>query len=190
MAENTRELLLDTAFELFYQHGYHATGLTAILKKAGLFKGSLYHLFESKQALALAVMDERIHKRIENKYATLLEAGSNYLPRLFTKLRDPQYLNIHLGCPLNRMMQELGREDEIFHKALLEVYSNFEKRIEDILYSAIACGEFFHPAPDKLAIFVTASIEGAITSGRQHSSFEHYLCAINELENYLELLQS
>lgn len=60
---DTRELILDKAFDLFYTQGYHGTGVSDILKACNLHKGSLYHLFKSKKELALVVIDERIKQR-------------------------------------------------------------------------------------------------------------------------------
>jgi AcrR family transcriptional regulator len=54
----TRERLLVTARELFGRDGYDATSIEAVLRKAGVARGSLYHHFESKPALFDAVLDE------------------------------------------------------------------------------------------------------------------------------------
>jgi AcrR family transcriptional regulator len=54
----TRERLLATARELFGRDGYEATSVEAVLKEAGVAKGSLYHHFENKPALFDAVLDQ------------------------------------------------------------------------------------------------------------------------------------
>jgi AcrR family transcriptional regulator len=56
----TRERLLDTARELFGRDGYDATSIEAVLRQAGVARGSLYHHFENKPALFDAVLDEVI----------------------------------------------------------------------------------------------------------------------------------
>ncbi len=51
-----REHLIQTALELFAQHGYHGAGINLILEKAGVSKKTLYHHFRSKEELILAVL--------------------------------------------------------------------------------------------------------------------------------------
>src|SRR5262245_25530055 len=53
----TRERLVATARELFGRDGYEATSVEAVLREAGVARGSLYHHFENKEALFDAVLD-------------------------------------------------------------------------------------------------------------------------------------
>ncbi len=50
--QETRERLLETAFELFHSKGYDQVSLNDITKKAGVSKGGLFHHFDSKYSLA------------------------------------------------------------------------------------------------------------------------------------------
>ena len=54
-----REQLVDTALRLFYQDGYHATGIDKIIQEAGVARGTLYKHFKSKDDLILAVLRRR-----------------------------------------------------------------------------------------------------------------------------------
>jgi AcrR family transcriptional regulator len=54
-----RDLLMDTAADLFYRDGYHAVGIDRILAEAGLAKMTLYHHFASKDELIVAVLERR-----------------------------------------------------------------------------------------------------------------------------------
>lgn len=54
-----RDLLLDTAYRLFYRDGYHAVGIDTILAEAGLAKMTLYHHFSSKEELIVAALERR-----------------------------------------------------------------------------------------------------------------------------------
>lgn len=49
--ESTRHALVDSALELFTKRGYAGTSLDAIVKRARVTKGALYHHFSGKQAL-------------------------------------------------------------------------------------------------------------------------------------------
>lgn len=55
--ESTRQALVDSALALFTKHGYAATSLDAIVKRARVTKGALYHHFSGKQALFEAAFD-------------------------------------------------------------------------------------------------------------------------------------
>jgi AcrR family transcriptional regulator len=49
--QEKRELILDTALEVFATHGYHGSSISTIAKHAGIAKGLLYNYFESKEQL-------------------------------------------------------------------------------------------------------------------------------------------
>jgi len=51
-----RDILIDTARDLFVAHGFHAVGVDTILRKAGISKRTLYKHFRSKEDLILAVI--------------------------------------------------------------------------------------------------------------------------------------
>ena len=59
MATNTRQRLIDAAYEQFTRQGFHAVGLDRILADAGVSKQTFYNHFESKEDLMLAVLDKR-----------------------------------------------------------------------------------------------------------------------------------
>jgi AcrR family transcriptional regulator len=55
--ESTRQALVDSALDLFTKRGYAGTSLDAIVKRARVTKGALYHHFSGKQALFEAAFD-------------------------------------------------------------------------------------------------------------------------------------
>lgn len=56
--ERTRQILLDSALELFGTQGFHATSMQQIVERAGLTKGAFYHHFESKEDVLERIHDE------------------------------------------------------------------------------------------------------------------------------------
>jgi TetR/AcrR family transcriptional regulator, lmrAB and yxaGH operons repressor len=55
---NAREAIVDTASRLFFTQGYHATGLSQIIKDSESPKGSLYYYFpHGKEELALTCIN-------------------------------------------------------------------------------------------------------------------------------------
>jgi AcrR family transcriptional regulator len=61
MRESTvKDRILDTASRLFYDQGYHITGINQIIDEADIARASLYNHFPSKTDLLLAIWTERI----------------------------------------------------------------------------------------------------------------------------------
>ncbi len=56
---DARVKILGAAQSLIELRGYSALGVAEICQAAGVPKGSFYYFFESKEALALAVLDEQ-----------------------------------------------------------------------------------------------------------------------------------
>lgn len=54
-----REQIVYTALDLFYQDGFHATGIEKIRSEANVSKKTLYNHFRSKEELILAVLRKR-----------------------------------------------------------------------------------------------------------------------------------
>jgi AcrR family transcriptional regulator len=57
-SEATRRKIILSAVELFNEIGYPATGLGDIIERAEMTKGALYYHFDSKEALATAIIEE------------------------------------------------------------------------------------------------------------------------------------
>src|SRR3954470_23340772 len=54
-----RERMLDTAYEIFSQHGTRAVGVDRIIAECGIEKMTLYRNFPSKDDLILAFLERR-----------------------------------------------------------------------------------------------------------------------------------
>ena len=127
MKKNTRDALLDSAFEVFYKQGFQGANIATILTKVGINKGSMYHFFKSKKELGLAVVKERIEKKLIEKYTDI-----RTLKDLFETLCAAP-ATLPYGCPLNKMSQEMRYIDTDFQKVLSEAYGIFEALIQSIL---------------------------------------------------------
>jgi len=57
-SEVTRQKILNSAIDLFTESGYAAAGLGEIIERTGMTKGALYHHFDSKEALATAIIEQ------------------------------------------------------------------------------------------------------------------------------------
>jgi len=59
----TRQHLIEVATDLFADRGYESTSIEAVLERAGVSRGSLYHHFTGKDRLFEAVV-EAVHARV------------------------------------------------------------------------------------------------------------------------------
>lgn len=64
-ATTTRQRLLDAAIVRFYEHGFHAVGIDAIIEDAGVTKTTFYNHFESKDDLIVAVLVDQDRRDME-----------------------------------------------------------------------------------------------------------------------------
>ncbi|HTW01182.1 MAG TPA: helix-turn-helix domain-containing protein [Streptosporangiaceae bacterium] len=64
--EATRGQLVAIATRMFAEHGYEDTSIEAVLREAGVSRGSLYHHFASKEALFEAAAEE-VETRVGNQ---------------------------------------------------------------------------------------------------------------------------
>lgn len=64
-SEATRRKIIDSAVDLINEIGYPAAGLGDIIEHAELTKGALYYHFDSKEALATAIIEEGSESLLE-----------------------------------------------------------------------------------------------------------------------------
>lgn len=86
----TRRKILECAAREFLAHGYHATGLESLVQASGLTKGALFHHFDGKEALAVAVLEELVEPSIEARWIAPLAAADRPIDTLKSILADIQ----------------------------------------------------------------------------------------------------
>jgi len=57
--KNAKDRLINTAIDLFYDHGFHVVGLDRILAETGVTKTTFYKHFDSKDDLIVAAIERR-----------------------------------------------------------------------------------------------------------------------------------
>jgi AcrR family transcriptional regulator len=73
----SRERLLEAAAKVFAARGYQGASIDQIAAEAGLSKGAVYWNFASKDELFLALLEERIDKRMEEIIGILRTAPTD-----------------------------------------------------------------------------------------------------------------
>ncbi|MHC4915131.1 MAG: TetR/AcrR family transcriptional regulator [Planctomycetota bacterium] len=80
--EQRRGELLDVAARLFHERGYGATPVSAIIKAAGVAKGTFYHYFDSKERLLDAIVLRMVDAILAGATAAGAREGLNAVERL------------------------------------------------------------------------------------------------------------
>lgn len=75
-SEATRNALVESAVDLFTEHGYTGTSLDEIARRARVTKGALYHHFAGKQGLFEAVFEAVESRVVERISATIHQEES------------------------------------------------------------------------------------------------------------------
>ena len=165
---DTRDLLLDAAFEHMYLHGFSGSGISDILADAGLTKGALYHHFPSKLALGYAVVEERVVPLVRERYLAPFQEVSDPVEgveRMGLRMREELLREGILlrGCPLNNLVQEMSGIDTGFRERLAAILAEWRTTVADGIERARAAGAVHpHVQPEATATFVVASLLGGV----------------------------
>ncbi len=62
---NTRDMILETAFQGFLEEGFEKISLNELIKRTGLTKGAFYYHFKSKDELLSEIMHQYFHKYMD-----------------------------------------------------------------------------------------------------------------------------
>jgi len=77
MRPSKREAVLDTAEHLFYNEGFHATGIDRLASEAGVVRMTLYNHFASKEALVEAVLERRYARYMDDLRDAVAHRGQD-----------------------------------------------------------------------------------------------------------------
>jgi TetR/AcrR family transcriptional repressor of nem operon len=100
---DTAERLIESTRELLWERGYVGTSPKAILARAGVGQGSMYHHFRGKADLAPAAID-RSAAELRDGLARLLDRPGTALDRITAYLRRER--EVRRGCPVGRLTQD------------------------------------------------------------------------------------
>jgi TetR/AcrR family transcriptional repressor of nem operon len=191
MTLDTRDRLIASAMQLFWEKGYASTSVADVLQHAHVNSGSLYHFFPGKQELLLAVLD----RYREGIRPMLLEPAwrgvSDPIDRVFALLARYRKgivdTDCRYGCPIGSLALEIHEPDPPVRAALAANFSAWTTAIE-------ACLDAADPSlPDHvdrhgLATFVLTTMEGGVMQARTHRDVAYFDRSVRQLREYFALL--
>lgn len=160
---DTRERLISSASELFWERGYAATGLSDILDAAGARGGSLYHFFPTKDDLLLAVIEYQasvLETAIENAMAAQSEPITKILAVGEFYRSFMRRTNCSLGCPLTNLAGEIADTHPAANARIGQFVDMLVSRVRGSLE------ELGAPDAQRLADVIVALIHGAVMHAR------------------------
>jgi TetR/AcrR family transcriptional repressor of nem operon len=185
--------LLEAALTVFRAKGYSATRVEDICEEAGLTKGSFFHHFDSKEALALAAANYWIEGTSAFFAAAPYHAHADPVDRLLAYVDFRKGLLVgelrDFTCLVGTMVQEVYAT----HPALREASERSISRhaatlvpdIEQAMRERGICGDW---TAESLALYTQATIQGAFILAKAKQGAAIAGECFDHLRRYLELL--
>jgi TetR/AcrR family transcriptional regulator, transcriptional repressor for nem operon len=185
--------LLNAALHVIRAKGYSAARIEDICEAAGLTKGSFFHHFDSKEALALAAAD------YWNEITGGLFASAPYrghadpLDRLLAYVDFRKYILLgdlpDFTCLVGTMVQEVYDTHPNLREACnRSISGHAETLIPDIEEAMVQRGMHPNWTAESLALYTQGAIQGAFILAKARHSPEIAAQCIDHLHRYLELL--
>jgi TetR/AcrR family transcriptional repressor of nem operon len=159
MKKQSKENIVEKAYTLFHRKGYQATSMSDIASVAGMTKAGLYHHFEGKEALLLAVL-EKVKGYMEDQLFSLAYSDNpNATERLkaFVAQQEKILLANQGACFIGNMALETARLSERNRELLYQIFKDWKKALAH-MYA------YSHPGKDAdlLAEQTVIEFEGAV----------------------------
>ncbi len=193
--EETRQKLLEAAFDEIHKVGFQAASLSKILKDTGVSKGALYHHFANKLELGYAVVDEIILAFFQQVWIEPLKKTQDpirTIQKILLKIGEKMTQeDARLGCPVNNLAQEMSPIDEGFRQRTVAIYDLWRDELEAAIERGKTADNVSQNADAKrLAILFVATLEGCIGLAKSSQDLEILLECGHGLIEQLETLRN
>ncbi|MEM9822129.1 MAG: TetR/AcrR family transcriptional regulator [Bacteroidota bacterium] len=188
-AAKTKQEIIEKSAPIFNVHGFAGTSMQMLVQATGYQMGGIYRHFDTKMELAKSVFQYNYEMLTKQNFA--VEASLNPKEQLLAiidnykdMIINPQIIG---GCPILNTVTEVDDTDEEFRllakslakEILLTVEAIFSKGIELQLFKASI-------DPKKEALYLFATIEGAILIGKLSKSNKSIFDILETMGKYLE----
>lgn len=136
---SSRQQILETASDLFYQKGIQYVGINEVIAASGVAKRTLYRWFPSKDLLIAAVMQHRAAQWISWFETSVSERGNTPKERLlstFDVLRDWYASPNFRGCPFINAVLEIADASHKAHQVSIELRESIRQIIMQLATEA------------------------------------------------------
>ena len=141
---DTRQHILDVGYELIVNRGFTSVGLSELLKKAAVPKGSFYHYFKSKEQFGEAMIQDYFTKYFERLNARFTNTDLNGYQRLMSYFEEMVKVEDDVcnanKCLLVKLSAEVSDLSESMRLALRQGADKTIQAIADCLNTGIQDG--------------------------------------------------
>jgi AcrR family transcriptional regulator len=123
-----REQILQHAIEVFGRFGFHATSMREIAKECGLSQAGLLHHFPTKEALLLALVEEREHSQEIDGYAEGAGWAEMFYSRMLQNMENEALTRLWAN-----LVGEATDRKHPAHNYFLERYQKIRGEFAEIL---------------------------------------------------------
>jgi TetR/AcrR family transcriptional repressor of nem operon len=156
-------IALDTAVDLFWEHGFEATSIQDLCGKLKLNPGSLYGTYGDKRALFIAVFDRYVDRVSREAIERIAREPSGiagiriYFDFLVAAIIDGKR---RWGCLITNSVIELaGREPEIAAKVAVH-FARLETAFSSALARSKDLGEVSRDVGPETAAYLVCVVQG------------------------------
>ncbi|MGH7942017.1 MAG: TetR/AcrR family transcriptional regulator [Limisphaerales bacterium] len=137
---DTREKLLQVAFDLIWNQSYGSVSVDQICERAHVNKGSFYHFFDSKSELAVEAYEENWREKLPD-FDRIFSPQNPPLERLLLwcqhirnrqRQKAEKYGHV-CGCPYASLGMELATQDEKIRAKSQEIMDRTIRYLESAL---------------------------------------------------------
>ena len=182
---DTREKLLQVAFDLIWNQSYGSVSVDQICERAHVNKGSFYHFFNSKSELAVEAYEENWREkqpeldRIFSPQNSPLQRLSLWCRYVVNRQRQKAEKYGHVcGCPYASLGTELATQDEKIRAKSQEIMDRTIRYLESALRDAKREGSISLDDPVAGAKRIYAAVLGILLYAKVHND----LALLQELE--------
>jgi TetR/AcrR family transcriptional repressor of nem operon len=185
--------LLQAALHVIRAKGYSATRVEDVCEAAGLTKGSFFHHFDSKEALALAAADYWIEGTGALFASAPYHAPADPLDRLLEYVDFRKALLTgelpEFTCLIGTMVQEVYDTHPAIRDACdRSISGHAATLVPDIEEAMRQRGMRADWTAESLALYTQATIQGAFILAKAKNGVEVAAQCIDHLHRYLRLL--
>jgi AcrR family transcriptional regulator len=180
--------------EGMHESGYQGLRTDKVIEALGITKGAFYHYFMDKPTVALAVIDEIHAKNYISTWEGLISTDTRIIDGLILRLEFVKSTvtddNVHLGCPVNNLIQEMSPLDEVFRQKLVLIVSEELRLIGEAIDYGIRAAQIRPKVVAAVeALGVINGLEGAYSTSKLFRSKPMFDQGVDRIISQLRSLE-
>jgi AcrR family transcriptional regulator len=188
--EETREMILRQAAQLFNRRGFYGALLTDIMQATQLEKGGIYNHFNSKEELALEAFDYAVNV-VHESIVGAVRSQKNTVDALLSMIAvfqgDAEGHPLASWCPVMNTAIEADDSHPALRMRAQEAMDDWYDCMQQLIQLGIKRGEI-NPDVDVqiLSTGLISTLEGAILQSKLYDDPKYIQSAVTYLTDYLE----